>query len=311
MDNSALLATTIANKTIGYFGKYMNLAATVARDWDYEPATEGESVKIGKRGALTANTKTAGGDVTLQSPAATGVTVTLDTHKEVTIDLTDVTKAKQAKKLDIMDGYAKDAAAVLLETVEDALAALYASLTATAVVFDATSTATKKASLLNLRKAFTDAKVPKSEQRYLYLGSQSTTEIMEEDSFTRVDAVGQSETLESGQIARPLFGFKPFESQSVVTTLNTTPTPDENTERNIAYTKDAFVVATRPLPAPAAGLGVISNVVVDPETGIALRTLLSYNSNKLAEQLTIDLLFGVKVLDQRRAVPFNLTYQVA
>lgn len=303
MDNSALLATTIANKTIGYFGKYMNLAATVARDWDYEPATEGESVKIGKRGALTANTKTAGGDVTLQSPTATGVTVTLDTHKEVTIDLTDVTKAKQAKKLDIMEGYAKDAAAVLLESVEDALAALYASLTATAVTFDATSTATKKASLLNLRKAFTDAKVPKSEQRYLYLGSQSTTEIMEEDSFTRVDAVGQAETLESGQIARPLFGFKPFESQSVATTGTTTLV-----EHNIAYTRDAFVVATRPLPAPADGLGVISNVVVDPETGIALRTLLSYNANKLAEQLTIDLLFGVKVLDQRRAVPFELSY---
>ena len=304
MDNSALLATTIANKTIGYFGKYMNLAATVARDWDYEPATEGESVKIGKRGALTANTKTAGGNVTLQSPTATGVTVTLDTHKEVTIDLTDVTKAKLAKKLDIMEGYAKDAAAVLLEAVEDALAALYASLTATAVTFDATSTATKKASLLNLRKKFTGAKVPKSEQRYLYLGSQSTTEIMEEDSFTRVDAVGQAETLESGQIARPLFGFKPFESQSVVVT-GTSPSA---VEHNIAYTKDAFVVATRPLPAPASGLGVISNVVVDPETGIALRTLLSYNANKLAEQLTIDLLFGVKVLDQRRAVPFNLTY---
>lgn len=303
MDNSALLATTIANKTIGYFGKYMNLAATVARDWDYEPATEGEAVKIGKRGALTANTKTATGDVTLQSPAATGVTVTLDTHKEVTIDLTDVTKAKQAKKLDIMDGYAKDAAAVLLETVEDALAALYATLTATAVVFDATSTATKKASLLSLRKKFVDAKIPKAEQRYLYLGSQSATEIMEEDSFTRVDAVGQAETLESGQIARPLFGFKPFESQSVVTTGTTTLV-----EHNIAYTKDAFVVATRPLPAPNSNLGVVSNVVVDPETGIALRTILSYNSNKLAEQLTIDLLFGVKILDQRRAVPFNLSY---
>lgn len=303
MDNSALLATQIANKTIGYFGKYMQLAATVARDWDYEPATEGESVKIGKRGALTANTKTATGDVTLQSPTATGVTVTLDTHKEVTIDLTDVTKAKQAKKLDIMEGYAKDAAAVLLECVEDALAALYASLTATVVAFDVTSTATKKASLLNLRKAFTDAKVPKSEQRYLYLGSTATTEIMEEDSFTRVDAVGSAETLESGQIARPLFGFKPFESQSVVTTGTTT-----KVEHGIAYTKDALVVATRPLPAPAAGLGVISNVVVDPETGIALRTLLSYNSSKLAEQLTIDLLFGVKVLDQRRAVPFDLTY---
>ena len=162
MDNAQLLATTIANKTIGYFGKYMNLAATVARDWDYEPATEGESVKIGKRGALTANTKTATGDVTLQSPTATGVTVTLDTHKEVTIDLTDVTKAKQAKKLDIMEGYAKDAAAVMLEAVEDALAALYASLTATVVVFYATSITTKKTSLLNLRKAFTVAKVPKS-----------------------------------------------------------------------------------------------------------------------------------------------------
>lgn len=307
MDNTALLATQIGNKTIGYFGQYMNLARTVARDWDYDVAGEGEAVTIGRRGALTSNTKGINDDVVVQSPAATGATVTLDTHEEVTVDLKDAMRAKQAKRLDIVEGYAMDAAKVLVEAVEAKLAALYADLTNDAVVFDTTSLATKKASLLALRRAFVTNKVPKSEPRWLYLGTEGTTAILEEDSFTRADAVGQNQTLEQGQIARPLYGFNPFESQAVVETED----DGDVTEHGIAYTKDAFVLATRPLEKPDSRLGVISNIIVDPETGVALRTVMTYNGSKLAQQLTIDILFGVKVLDQRRAVPFTTEYTPA
>lgn len=314
MDNSALYATVIAQKTLGYFRSNMGLARTVTRDFELDTVTEGETVKVIKRGALVANSLTAGDDVELQSPAATGVNVTMDNHYEVTFDLLDIVRAKsEEKRMRLIEGYAQDAAAVLLEEVEQALAAKYTAITATDVVFNATSAATKVASLLSLRKQFVDAKVPVQEERFLYLGSQSAMEILEEERFTSASAVGEEAAkmanLEAFVARR--FGFTMLENQNVVVTRNTTPTPDEDTEHNIAYTKGAMVLASRPLDLPSAGLGVNASIVSDEETGIGLRVLHSYNANKLAEQVTLDILFGCAIVDQRRIREFTLTWPIS
>lgn len=307
MQNSALYATTIAQKTLGYFRSNMGMARTVTRDFELTDAQEGEVIKVGKRGALTANAKTLGGDVTLQTPAATGTNVTLDQHYEVTFDLEDVVRAKtNERRMQLMEGYAQDAAAVLLEEVEQALSALYASISATAIAFDDTSAATKVSSLLQLRKEFVDARVPSSEERFLYLGSNSAMEILEEERFTSASVVGEeaarSANLDAFVAKR--FGFTMLENQNVVST-GTSPTA---VEHNIAYTRGACVLAQRPLALPSAGLGVNASYINDNETGIGLRVLHSYNADKLAEQVTLDILYGVAIVDQRRIREFELTY---
>ncbi len=307
MDNSALYATVIAQKTLGYFRSNMGMARTVTRDFELETETQGAIVKVGKRGALTANSKSLGGNVTLQTPAATGVNVSLDNHYEVTFDLEDVVRAKSNEsRMRLIEGYATDAASVLLEEVEQALAALYTGISATDVVFSPTSAATKVSSLLALRKEFIDAKVPVSEERFLYMGSRSATEILEEERFTSASHVGDTEASKIYQDAliAKRFGFTMLENQNVVST-GTTPTA---VEHNIAYTRGAFVLATRPLALPSASLGVNASYVSDGETGIGLRVIHSYNSNKLAEQVTLDILFGAAIVDQRRVREFTLTY---
>lgn len=306
MDNSALFATVVANRTLGYFRNYMNLARTVSRNTDFTSATHGETVTVGKRGDLAANDKTAGNPVTVQSPAATGTDVTLSNHKEVTFDLEDVDVAKldNPQTQDLQEGYAQDAAGVLIEEVEDSLAALYASISASAISFDDTDDASKVGSLLNLRQEFTDAKVPKNEQRFLYMGSRSTTEVLESERLAGFDKTGEKNPLLEGAISKR-YGFGMFESQAVV---NTGTAGTDGLEHNVAYTRNGIVLATRPLKLPSTRLGVVARYITDPETGIGIRWQLGYNKSNLAEEMTLDILYGVAVLDQRRVRNFNLSY---
>lgn len=308
MNNSALYATQIAQKTLGYFKSNMGMASTVSRDFDYVPAAAGETVKIGKRGSLVANSKVAGANVTLQTPSTTGVDVTLNNHYEVTFDLEDVVREKSdERRLRTIEGYAEDAAAVLLETVEATLAAVYASIAASAITFDKSSSAAKIASLLQLRKEFFDAKVPSAEQKHLYLGSSSAIEILSDERLASSGFVGsEAEKANVEGFLTKRFGFNMLENQQVIQTTTTGTTP-VTTEHNIAYTKNAVCLAVRPMALPSNGLGVNSSYVADAETGIGLRVIHSYNPDKLAEQVTLDVLFGSAIVDQRRVRAFNLT----
>lgn len=295
---AAAIPTIIANKALGKFASYMNLAKTVTRDFEITDAQEGETIQVTKRGVVTANLKGETDDVVVQNPALSTVPVTLDKHFEVTFRMSDVLKAVKSRGIDAgLEGYAEDAAIALAEQVESTLAGLYASLTATPIAWDGTSLATKKAKLMAIRNYFTTNKVPLALQKYMYVDGNLAGDILEEDAFTSYQNTGSGEQFETGQLTRPLYGIKPFESQLVPTT-GSAPT----VHHGIAYTKGAFVLATRPLPAVDAGLGAQTSVIQNNDLGVGLRVVRSYNSTKLAEQLTLDILMGAAVVDQRQAV---------
>lgn len=290
--NAKFIPTIIAQKALGRFASYMNMAKTVARDFDYTPATVGQTINVAKRGTLVANDKVAGSSFTLQNPTATDVSVTLNKHKEVTFIIDDVTKVLQNQ--DVQMGYAEDAAIALAEAVETELAKLHTSITNT-VTFDATSDATKNASMLLLRKFFTDQKVPKLEKKYAYLDGTVINELLEVDRFARADALGKAGVIESGALMN-IYGMDIFESQNVQ--VSGSPVA----YHNFVYTKDAFILATRPLPEVPGNMGAVSTVVNDPDTNVGIRVVSSWDADLGGMKITLDLLFGVAVLDTRRVV---------
>jgi hypothetical protein len=98
--------------------------------------TEGDIVHVPNiyTNVFTATTQsTPGTEVTLQSPTQVDVTITVDTHKYVAFILDDKTMAQVAKSYGLSEKYATMAQKTLLRELEDALFALYTSLTATAV----------------------------------------------------------------------------------------------------------------------------------------------------------------------------------
>lgn len=66
--------------------------------------------------------------------------------------------------------------------------------------------------------------------------------------------------------------------------------------KNLFYTKDAILMATRPLPLPGVGEGAIGTTMTDPETGITLRLVKSWNANGGYQQVTLDILYGFTLM---------------
>ena len=295
--NAKFIPTIISQKAIGRFPSYLNLAKTVSRDSDWTTAQVGTTISVPKRGSVSANDKSAGEIFTKQNPTATDVYVTLNKHKEVTLTIDDVTKVVENQ--DTLNGYAEDAAIALAEAVETELAALHPEIENTDT-FVKTSEDTIDLSLLRVRKYFTDQKVPLLEQKYMYVDSTVYNELLGVDKYTRYDARGVNPSINEALLLKT-YGIEIHESQLIQ--VSGSPVA----YHNLAYTKNAFVLASRPLPQPANGSGVLSSVINDASVGLSLRSLFWYNGDLGAHQLTLDLLFGVAVLDQRRVIEIEST----
>lgn len=63
----------------------------------------------------------------------------------------------------------------------------------------------------------------------------------------------------------------------------------------LAFVKNAIALVSRPLAAPKAGAGALSTTV--SFNGISVRVTISYNSTKQGHMVTIDTIYGTKVLD--------------
>jgi hypothetical protein len=303
--NAAFIPTIIAQKALGYFGAYMNLARTVGKDFDWTPATFGKVIQIPKRGTLTANSKASNASVVVQNPTATSINVSLSNHYEVTFGIDDVTKVLENQN--VLVGYGEDAAKVLSENVESALAGTYAGLTNTAITFDATSATTIDASVRAIRKYFTDQKVAKMEDRHVYASSGVYNALLSVPEYVQAQNLGLANNpdrvpINTGSVLN-IMGLSFWEGQLVPQT-GTGPYVDHN----VAYTRDAFVLASRPLPSVPAGYGAVSEVISSEDLGMGFRVVSSFNPSQLAMQITLDVLYGVATNDIRRGVEVDFTH---
>jgi hypothetical protein len=66
---------------------------------------------------------------------------------------------------------------------------------------------------------------------------------------------------------------------------------------NFAFHNQAIALVTRPLAAPKTGTGALSAVVED--NGIGIRVVITYDGKEQGHRVTIDLLAGVKVLNNK------------
>ncbi len=312
MDNTAdaaFIPVIISNEALGAFGGYMNMAKTVSLNWDWTTATQGATLQIPKRGALVANSKASNASVVVQNPTATTIPVTLNQHWESTFGIDNVTAVLENQNT--LVGYGQDAAIALANEVEEYLAAQYAGLSATPITFNATSATTIDASMQAIRTFFSLNKVPKLEQRNVYVSPDMYQNLLTVPQYVQAQNIGLMTRPTEVPIIKgsvlPIYGLTVWESQ-FVTTTTVTGSPNTNTDHAIAYTENAFVLASRPLPKVPEGFGAVSEVVQDEDVQMGFRTVSSFNPSMTAVQITLDVLFGAAALDVRRGVEVDYVY---
>ena len=281
-----LIPTLVASETLGALRSNMALLGLVTRDYEDEIAEEGQTVQVGERGALSVNPKGEGSDVTVQAPTSTKHDVTLDTHEEVTIGQEDIAKMLESPK-DQVEGYGEDASIALLESIEASLAGLYSGFSNT---IDAT-TGIGEDTFREARRILNSAKAP-IRGRWAVVHEDAEYEILGIERVINQDyAQALNSRMDASRFSGQHGGFDIFLDQNIVVATSEA--------KNIFGHANAMALATRPMRETQ-----LPNVIQRTmnENGIGLRVTLWYNPNALAEQMTIDVLYGVAELRDSHAV---------
>jgi len=265
---------------------------------DYEPvlANAGDTVNVPIPPTLVANNIASGGTVTPQNPSLGNAQIVLNTHAEATFQIPDVTKVLAVP--DLLKIYMQPAVAAIAESIETSLLDLYAGFTTNTPVGTPGSALTE-ATVDAAETALFLAKVPPSEQKYIVVDSAAYSAWRQIPLFEEFQTAGAAglRTLIDGTIGK-YKDFYVFRSQFVPKT-GSTPV---NTH-NIAFTRDAIGLVVRRLPQPLPGTGAIAEYA---ELGnFGMRVVMSYQPNTLAQQFTVDVLYGCGVLRNACGVQVN------
>lgn len=287
--NANVLPTIVAAETLGALRSNMALLGLVNRDYSNEVAAFGQSVDVGVRGSLSANDKSEGSDVTIQAPTTTKVTVTLNKHKEVTFGEEDITTMLQ--RPDLMAGYAEDAAIAILEQIEADIAALYSGFSQT---IDATA-GLGEDDFREAQRLLNSAKAPLA-MRSAVLHEDAFYEAQGIERIVNRDYAESLGRVQANNYQGNAFGFDIYMDQNVAVAASQA--------KNLFMHRNAITLATRPMRR--TDLPTVAQTTM-AENGIVIRVTRWYNANALAEQMTLDVLYGMAELRDNHAVVVSTT----
>lgn len=256
---------------------------------NYEPVLgqAGDTVNIPIVPSMVANNIAEGGTVTTQNPSLGNAQIVLNTHAEATFQIPDVTKVLAVP--DLLRIYMEPAVIAIAERIETDLLNLYASFTANPTL-GTPGTALVESVVDAAETTLFQAKVPQSQPKHLVLDPDGYSALRQIPRFSEFQSAGEAgvNALINGTVGR-LKDFFVFRSQFVPKT-GSSPV----TTHNLAFGRDAIGLVIRRLPQPLPGTGAIAEYA---ELGnFGMRVVMSYQPNTLAQQFTVDVLYGAAVI---------------
>lgn len=264
------------------------MGGLVTRDFDAQFAQAGDTITIRTPPTMQVNVISETGTVQTQNPSPGNTELVLDTHAEATFQIPDVTKA--IAQPDLLSMYLEPAVVAIATKIEQDLLSQFARFTRNTAV-GAANTALTEDTIDKAEQTLFDAFVPESERRVLVVSSSGYSDLRKISRFTEVDKIGSGDAIRTAQIGR-IKNFDVFRSQLVQKVSTTT--------YNLAFARQAIGLVSRRLPMPLPGTGAIAEFIEDSSFG--MRLVSSYNANSLAQQYTVDVLYGVGTLRDQFAV---------
>jgi hypothetical protein len=256
---------------------------------NYEPvlAQAGDTVNVPIPPVMVANNIIEGGTVQTQNPNLGNAQIVLNTHVEATFQIPDVTKILAVP--DLLKIYMQPAVAAIAQRVETDLLNLYAGFTANSPVGTPGTPITEQV-IDAAETALFLSKLPSTEQKFIVVDAATYSAWRQIPRFSEFQTAGDAglRALIDGTIGK-VKDFFVFRSQFVPKT-GSAPV----TTHNLAFAKDAIGLVIRRLPQPLPGTGAIAEYA---ELGnFGMRVVMSYQPNTLAQQFTVDVLYGCGVL---------------
>lgn len=268
------------------------LGSLINRDYDQEVAQVGSVVNIPIPPVMATNNLAEGGSVTTQNPSLGNASVSLNYHREASFVIPDVVKAMDNR--DLVQRYMTPAIIALAEDIESDILKTYPYFTANTVL-GAAGVALDEDTIDSAETTLFKAKVPSGYPRYMVVSADAYSGIRKIPKFSEADKIADGgNNIRTGEVGR-LKSFQIFRSQLVPVTSGS-----PNTTHNLAFTRDAIVLASRNLPQPLPGTGAVA--AYGSFAGFGFRVTMSYNANTLAQQFTVDALYGVGPLRREFAV---------
>ena len=265
----------------------------VNRDFEPSLAQAGDTVNVPIPPVLVASNLAEGGTVQTQNPNLGNAQIVLNTHAEATFLIPDVTKVLAVP--DLLSLYMQPAVVALAEKIETDLMALYSQFTANTPLGGA-ATAITEAAIDAAETALFQAKVPASQQKYLVVDANAYSAMRQIARFSEFGSTGEAglRALVDGSVGK-IKDFFVFRSQFVAKT-GSSPI----STHNLAFAKSAIGLVVRRLPQPLPGTGAAAEYA---ELGnFGMRVVMTYQPNTLAQQFTVDVLYGCAVLRNAHGV---------
>lgn len=262
------------------------LTQLVYRDYEADfTGQQGDTITVRKPGTFTANEFNRTTGITLQNLTETSFPVVLDHLLDVSFAIT----AEQLT-LDIVEfneRFIVPATDALVHKVEALLLGLRASMTQSVGAGTGTALWSNPRVLLGARKLLNKNLVPQGD-RYAVVGPNIAAKWLEDPLFNEVDKRGDTDGLREAEIGRK-FGFDTYEVNEITGTL----------EEGIAFHRTAIALVARALAAPSSSTADAASFGAD---GIGIRVVKDYDIKYKQDVISLDLLCGVKLLDDKRAV---------
>jgi hypothetical protein len=298
MANTLLTPSVIAKQTLANLYEQLGIVPLVYTDVSQEWTGQkiGSSVTIRKPATFTANTfDPTSPSITVQNATETGVAVVLDTHKDVSFQITSQDLTLRLEDFDAQ--FLMPASEALAQAADRAIiAGMLAGFTQvagtqTGYEFNKPETLIEAGRQLDVQKVA-------SSQRNAVVGPTAKASWSNSDWLKFAEHSGSTAVLRQGSLGDNLLGFNTFMTQNIAQPAGSPATGAPTTEVGLAFhqTSTAFASATLALPTDNTWAGIESY------KGLSIRIVKQYDMHLKSDVISLDMLFGVKVLDANRGV---------
>lgn len=291
--NKFITTQTIANQALVTLYESLTVKPLIYTDLtqEFTNAGVGDTINVRKPAVFKANKFNRANGIEIQTPSEGSVPVKLDTFLDTSFEVTSEQLA-----LDIADFDAQlltPAMEAIAEGVDKALLETLIKGT-TQSVGDKPDFMWNQPECLLMAGALLDKKKVPMVDRAAVIGPMMKAYWNNSIHLKNAEKSGTTEALRRAFLGRDVFGFETYRSANVTPELGGV---GAGTEVGAAFHKSALAFGSASLPIPSGAEGAIAS-----HNGLFLRVVRQYDINRKSDIISIDILFGAKVLDPDRIV---------